>query len=178
MVDLSPEERAQIRSQQCFFRTTSDIPGYGRFYSADARFPCSVAVPGTPRFVYHRWDEQYLGVTFNIRGEEDAAVFRTDLNDFAGYGEDEVDYARRFERDSYAAGTSSRARIRPRIGRVAGFTAHRVDYANGWQRVFFVDSSRIMWNIHNRGIDDQVYGRIISSFRFLSPGYFAEITGL
>ena len=92
MVDLSPAERAQIRSQQCFFRTTSDIPGYGRFYSADARFPCSVAVPGTPRFVYHRWDEQYLGVTFDIRGEEDAAVFRTNLNDFAGYGEDEVDY--------------------------------------------------------------------------------------
>ena len=178
MVDLSPDERAQVRSQQCFFRTTSDIPGYGRFYSADARFPCSVAVPGTPRCVYHRWDEQYLGVTFNIRGEEDVAVFRTDLNSFAGYGEDEVDYARRFERDSYAAGISSRARIRPRIGRVAGFTAHRVDYANGWQRVFFVDSSRIMWNIHNRGIENQAYSRIVSSFRFLSPGYFREITDL
>jgi hypothetical protein len=59
MADLSPEERAQIRSQQCFFRTTSDILGHGRFYSADARFPCSVTVPGTPRFLYHRWDEQY-----------------------------------------------------------------------------------------------------------------------
>jgi hypothetical protein len=68
-------------------------------------------------------------------------------------------------------------RIHPRIGRVAGFAAHRVDYANSWQRVFFVDSSRIMWNIHNRGIDDQVYSRIVSSFRFLSPGYFREITG-
>ncbi len=178
MVDLSPDERAQIRSRQCFFRTTSDIPGYGRFYSADARFPCSVAVPGMPRFVYHRWDEQYLGVTFNIKDEEDVAVFRTDLNNFARYGEDEVDYARRFERDSYAAGASPRARIRPRIGRVAGLTAHRVDYANGWQRVFFVDSSRIMWNIHNRGIDDRTYERIASSFRFLPPGYFREIAGL
>jgi hypothetical protein len=178
MVDLSPNERAQIRSHRCFFRATSDIPGYGRFYSADTRFPCSVAVPGMPRFVYHRWDEQYLGVTFNIRGEEDAAVFRTNLNDFAIKGEDEVDYARRFERDSYAAGASSKASIRPRIGRVAGFTVHRVDYVNGWHRVFFIDSSRIMWNIHNRGIDNQTYARIVSSFRFLPPGYFREIAVL
>jgi hypothetical protein len=178
MVDLSPDERAQIRSQQCFFRATSDIPGYGRFYSADARFPCSVAVPGTPHFEYNRWDEQHLGVTFNIRGEEDVAVFREDLNDSLAYGEDEVDYARRFERDSYATEMSSKARIRPRIGRVAGFTAHRVDYANGWQRTFFIDSGRIMWNIHNRGIDNQTYARIVSSFRFLPPGYFREITDL
>jgi hypothetical protein len=144
MVGLSPDERAQIRSQQCFFRTVSDIQGYGRFYSADARFPCSVAVPGTPCFVYHRWDERYLGVTFNLRGEEDAAAFRADFNNIAGYGADEVDYARCFERDSYAAGISSRARIRPRIGRVTVSTSHRVDYANGRQRVFFVDSNRII----------------------------------
>ena len=35
-----------------------------------------------------------------------------------------------------------------------------------------------MWNIHNRGIGDQAYGQIISSFRFLPPSYFREITGL
>src|SRR5580700_9659473 len=110
MADLSPEERAQIRSQQCFFRTTSDIPGYGRFYSADPRFPCSVAVPGSPRFVYHRWDEQFLGVTFDIKGDETVAVFRTDFKERAEYDSmardvvlgraDEVAYAELFERNS------------------------------------------------------------------------------
>jgi hypothetical protein len=188
MVDLSPGERAQARDRLSYFRATSEILGYGRFYSADPRFPCSVAVPGSPRFVYHRWDEQFLGVTFDIKGEETAAVFRTDFKERAEYDSmardvvqgrsDEVAYAELFERNSYRAGVSSRARIRRRVGRIAGLVAHRAEYANGWQRIFFLDHNYVLWNIHNRGIDDQVYARISSSFAFLSPGYFAEIASV
>jgi hypothetical protein len=188
MLNLSPDERIQIRKQLCFFHATSDVPGYGRFYSADPRFPCSIAVPGTPNFVYHRWDVEFLGVTFDIKGHEDVAVFRTDFKDLARRDSlandvirgraDEVAYAERFERDSYSAGASSRARIRRRTGRIAGFVAHRVAYANGWQRIFFMDSNYVMWNIHNRGIDDLTYNRIASSFGFLSRDYFADIASL
>jgi len=188
MVDLSPGERTQIRSRLCFFRATSDILGYGRFYSADPRFPCSIAVPGTPNFAYHRWDAQFLGVTFDIKDHEDVAVFRTDFKELAEHdslaGEiirgraDEVTYAERFEHNSYRAGVSSRAHIRRRSGHIAGFVTHRVAYANGWQRIFFMDSNYVMWNIHNRGIDDQTYVRIAASFGFLSRGYFTEIAEL
>ena len=41
-----------------------------------------------------------------------------------------------------------------------------------------MDSNYVMWNIHNRGIDDQTYVRIAASFGFLSRGYFTEIAEL
>jgi hypothetical protein len=188
VVDLSRDERIQARDRLCYFRPASEIPGYGRFYSADPRFPCSVAVPGSPRFVYHRWDEQFLGVTFDIKGDETVAIFRTDFKERAEYDSmardvvlgraDEVAYAELFERNSYAAGMSSKARIRRRSGRIAGLVAHRVDYANGWRRTFFLDPSYVLWNIHNRGVDDQVYAQVSASFSFLSHGYFAELAHL
>jgi hypothetical protein len=188
VINLSADERKLAHDRLCFFRGISEIPGYGRFYSADPRFPCSVAVPGSPRFVYHRWDEEFLGVTFDIRGEETVAVFRTDFRERAGYDPmardvvqgraDEVAYAEDFERNSYRAGASSRARIRRRSDRVAGLVAHRVDYANGWQRIFFLDPNHVQWNIHNRGVDAQSYARITASFAFLPRDYFTEIANL
>jgi hypothetical protein len=188
VVDLSPDERLQARDRLCYFRPASEIPGSGRFYSADPRFPCSIAVPGSPRFVYHRWDEQFLGVTFDIKGEETVAVFRTDFKERAEYDSmardvvqgraDEVTYAELFERNSYAAGVSSKARIRRRSGKIAGLIAHRVDYANGWQRIFFLAPNYVLWNIHNRGVDDRVYAQISASFTFLSRSYFIELARL
>jgi len=188
MIELTRYERKQVREQYCFFHKTSDIPGYGRFYSADSRFPCSVAVPGEPHFVYHRWDPTYLGVTFDINGDEDFAVFRTDFEKVAKQDPwagdvlagrlDAVSYAEHFEQGMYNVGASSKARVRPRTDRIAGFVAHRVEYANGWRRIFFMESNRVMWNIHNRGIEDRTYACCAASLTFLSRNYFSEIASL
>jgi len=186
MAKLSAGEKVDIRDRRCFFRAVSEIPGYGRYYSADPRFPCSVAVPGKPGFVYHHWDSDFLLLTFNIEGDEDAAVFRLDLKQIADGDSlarkviqgsaDEVGYEEQRERGGFLAGVTPKARIRRGGAHVPGFTAHRVTYSNGWQRVFFMDHNYLIWSIHNRGIDDNVFDRVASSFRLLSDEYFTEIS--
>jgi len=185
MVELNASERREILKRFCFFRPISEIPGYGRFYSADWRFPCSVAVPGQPNFVYHRWDPQFLGVTFDIRSDEDVAIFYADLNELADgdslarkvlHGQaDVVSYADQFERGSSRAMGGPGYRIRRQGAHVPGFTAHRVMYNNGWQRIFFMDSFGRMWSIHNRGIGEKEFSKVAASFRLLPDRYFDDL---
>ncbi len=188
MVELSAGEKIDIRDIRCFFRTASEIPGYGRFYSADPGFPCSVAVPGKPGFLYSFWDRDHLAVTFNIQEPEDVVVSFTDLKVAAEYGDwfarevlqgssDEVKYVERHERERALALRDRKFRVRPRSAIVPGFTAHRIIFQGSTQRVFFMDPRYVLWSIGITALDEATSCQITASFRLLPGEYFAGLPG-
>jgi hypothetical protein len=184
MIELSAAEKIDARDNRCFFRASSEIPGYGRFFSAVRGFPCSIAVPGKPRFVYSFWDRDHLAVAFDIQEPEDVVISRFDIKAGAERGDwparqvlqgswDEVNFVEQREREIALALGDRSFRVRPRSAVVPGFAAHRIIFRGGVQRVFFMDSSYVVWNIGITALDEPTFGRVTASFRLLSDEYFA-----
>ena len=189
MVDFSASDLRDARERSYFFRYPAEIPGYGRFYSADRRFPCSIAVPGRQNPSYNRWDAENLSVEFDINDSHVMVGFR-DLKELAESeplardvlrGEaDVIEYEKWSMRQVAAVAGWGRLRVNCNAVRIPGFTAHHLISSSGYQHIFFFDRIHgIIWKIAVQGrLDQAALKQIASSFRLLPDEYFDKLAEL
>jgi hypothetical protein len=159
MIEFSAAEKIAARDNHCFFRAASETPGLRTGFSLPIRpSPAASPCPGKPRFVYSFWDRDNLAVTFDIQEPEDVVISSFDVKVEAERGDslarqvirgswDDATFVERREREIALALRDRSFRVRRRSAVVPGFTAHRIIFSSGTQRVFFMDPSYVVWNI-------------------------------
>lgn len=188
MIRLTPTQKSDVRTKHCFFEEKSEISGFGRFYSADSRFRCSIAVPGRPDFYYTYWESINLEVDFTIKSSEDLVVGRVDLPLLVSTAAFEAPFARRVlagerdevwytdQREKYLAQAMGRRkyRIQRNVYQIGKERASCIFYNEG-RRVFFCDLDDGLWNIGTQTLDEQLFRQIVGSFRPLPSSFFTEL---
>ena len=187
MLDLTAGEQDDIRRYGCFYRAESEIGGFGRFFSADARLPISIALPGNPGQYFDRSDPVNLRVEFG-RGGADLHIGRLDLALTVQEARFEALWAREvldgrrdevwFTEERQKLASRELGRRRHRLERqavhVGGFKASRIVFEDA-QRVFFLTRHDVLWNIGTEALDDRTFRRVLLTFQFLTSEFFRAL---
>jgi hypothetical protein len=201
----APDKQARsIKQDRCFSTEDSGIPGFKRFYSADRRFPVSIAFPEDGSYFYDFNRAQNLDVEFypNIGSKSIFVVSRLDLALLAeDYDQDarmvmtnQRDLAWFVERQSEMSkktrGSPERYWIKtsdPDMAIVGSgehrFKASRVVWRSPsgttGERVFFAFASGELWGIGyepSESFGEREFRIILGSFRLLRDGFFDSLS--
>lgn len=187
---FTASHRQRIREERCFVTGECEIAGYCRFYSADARFPISIAAPGLASYWFDMSDApQSITLTVYSKGTE-LFVLRRDLRAemgwegqlardvVAGY-RDEIWFTN--EREKFLkknlAGYSNKYRIDKHAVQMYGFRASRL-VSDGGERIFFMTRDYgecHLWYVNIGAYPKEDTERILQSWRFLTPTFFDAV---